>query len=129
MNRIVAALLWIMLAVPLSAKAIVVEEYFDPATQSGSFGIYNNSTSSIVAFAVANDTVFASDGSHELYRIWATGIITETNWNTGKDIFAAAIGQPVPAFGTLFAGYSKAMVYWAHDILSPAEQAAVVSLA
>lgn len=124
-----AALLAVALLAPTAPQAgFVVEEYFDPVTQSGSFGVRNTGTDAVVAFAVANDTLFGSDGTHELYRIWATGLISEANWDLQKGTFEAAIGQPIPAFGTLFPGYHKAAVYWAHDILPAPEQAAVAGL-
>lgn len=116
-------------ALPLPASAFFVQETFDPATQSGSFGVINNELSDVVAFAVANDTLFGSDGrGHEFYRDWATGLISDTHWDAQKGVFELAIGRPVPAFGTLFPGYSRAVVYWAHDILGPVEQAMVASL-
>lgn len=115
------------------AASVVIEEYFFPETQSGYFGIKNVGSDAIVAFAVANDTVHGVDGTHELYRKWAAGIVTESNWNADRLVFQQAISQVVPnfsipEFGTLFPGYQKAAIYWAHDLLGPAQQSIVAGL-
>ncbi|MCC6533509.1 MAG: hypothetical protein IT531_13230 [Burkholderiales bacterium] len=119
-----ALLLWSWAA----QAAFVVEEYYDSGTNTGYLGVKNTEPTAVVAFAVANDTLTAVDGSHELYRVWAAALISETNWDLQKTLFEGVIGQPIPAFGTLFPGYEKAAIYWAHDILTPGEQAIVAGL-
>jgi len=128
MLRLFAVVL--LLALATSARAVlVIEEYFEyTSPQSGTFGVRNTGPGTVVAFAVANDTLLGADGTHEFYRVWASGLISDTNWDAEKDIFEAAIGQSVPTFHSFFPGYHKAVVYWAHDILPAPQQAAVASL-
>jgi hypothetical protein len=111
------------------ATTFCVDEYFVPSLNQGWFNVTNNTASElVVAFAVANDTATYADGMSELQGEWAAGTIQAAAWDASKGAFEAGYGITVPTFAMAFSGYSQALVYWAVDLLSPGESAAIDAL-
>lgn len=106
-----------------------VDEYFNASLNVGYYNVTNNSSSeSVVAFAVANDTAVSASGMTELQGEWNAGIIQAADWNSSKTQFETAYSMTIPLFEDAFSGYSQALVYWAVDLLPPAEAATINAL-
>lgn len=73
----------VVMGLSASAQAIMVapvsiNEIYDPSTGEGHFDVFNNSSSGLYMFAVANDGVKSSWSNRP---DWATGIVQKADWN------------------------------------------------
>lgn len=72
------ALSAVVMGLSASAQAVSINEIYDPFTGEGRFDVFNNSSSGLYMFAVANDGVNSSWSNRP---DWATGIVQKADWN------------------------------------------------